>query len=499
MRLRSASLPWLVAHDLTLNWRRFLDMFGRLAPGATWAACLAGIVALHLLAWPIAVWLVRLKLESGPGGLPSAAIPIVCVLAWMAAQGLLGTARVLQERGGMDLLLASPVPSRLVLASRLTSIAASSFGSVALLVLPVANMGAVLDGPAWLAVYPTLLALALIGTSGGVAVAIGLFLWCDPRRARPIAQLCAAFIGGAFLLALQIAAMLPAAKRSAIADTFADSPVVSLLQPAVAAANGDLPALLGITTFATALFAAAIVSLSASFLRASLRTAGAPAGMGASRAGGRRFLQFGSGLAQTMRRKEWRLLCRDHSVFAQLALQIVYTVPLAVVLLRSVDNFPVAAALAPTIVVIAAQVAASLAWVTVSGEDAPELIASAPVRRAEVELAKLTAIGAPVLVILALPLAGLALLSPFVALLAALFAAAAGISTALLNLWHPQPGNRRGMLRRHSQSKLMALLEHLLALLWAVAIVVAIMGSAWAILPIALVALLLAACRPATE
>jgi hypothetical protein len=45
----------------------------------------------------------------------------------------------------------------------------------------------------------------------------------------------------------------------------------------------------------------------------------------------------------------------------------------------------------------------------------------------------------------------------------------------------------------------MALLEHLLALLWAVAIVVAIMGSVWAILPIALVALLLAACRPATE
>ena len=55
MRLRSASLPWLVAHDLTLNWRRFLDMFGRLSPGAIWAACLAGIVVLHLLAWPIAV------------------------------------------------------------------------------------------------------------------------------------------------------------------------------------------------------------------------------------------------------------------------------------------------------------------------------------------------------------------------------------------------------------------------------------------------------------
>ena len=75
---------------------------------------------------------------------------------------------------------------------------------MALLALPLANMAAILYGPAWLAVYPTLLALALIGTLGGAAVAIGLFLWCDPRRARAIAQLCAAVIGGAFLLAMQV-------------------------------------------------------------------------------------------------------------------------------------------------------------------------------------------------------------------------------------------------------------------------------------------------------
>jgi ABC-2 type transport system permease protein len=59
------------------------------------------------------------------------------------------------------------------------------------------------------------------------------------------------------------------------------------------------------------------------------------------------------------------------------------------------------------------------------------------------------------------------------------------------------PGNRRGMLRRHSQSKLMALLEHLLAMLWAVAIVLAVVGTAWALLPIGLAVLLLASCTPA--
>ncbi|HJU30678.1 MAG TPA: hypothetical protein VJ740_04460, partial [Hyphomicrobiaceae bacterium] len=167
-----------------------------------------------------------------------------------------------------------------------------------------------------------------------------------------------------------------------------------------------------------------------------------------------------------------------------------------VVLLRGVDHIPLALAVAPAIVVIAAQITASLAWITVSGEDAPELIAAAPVSRERVEMAKVTAVGLPVLAVLALPIAGLALLSPFAAVMVALFAAAASISTALLNLWHPMPGNRRGMLRRHSQSKVMALLEHLLAMLWAVATVLGLVGSAWALVPIGLANMVLLFCRP---
>ena len=206
--------------------------------------------------------------------------------------------------------------------------------------------------------------------------------------------------------------------------------------------------------------------------------------------------QFGAGVGRTLRRKEWRLLTRDPNLFSQLSLQIIYTVPLAVVLVRGLENIPLAAALAPAVVVIAAQIAASLTWIAVSGEDAPELIAAAPVGRAEVELAKITSIAVPVLVILALPFAGLLYLSPHVGMLVLLFSAGASASTALLNLWHPMPGNRRGMLRRHSQSKLMALLEHLMAMLWAIAIVFAVIGTVWAALPIGLAMLLLLSCSP---
>jgi ABC-2 type transport system permease protein len=493
MSLTSGSLAWLITHELTLNWRRFESMFGRLTPGSMWSACLAGTIVLHLLAWPIIVWLAhRFPADAGP---PVGAIPIVCVLAWMSAQGLLGTAHTLQERGSLELLLASPLPMHLIVASRLISIAASTFASVALLLLPVANMGAILHGPAWLAVYPTLIGLALVGTVVGMAVAIGLFSCLVAQRARLISQLCAACMGGAFVLAMQFLAVLPAGMRSAIGATLARCAAVAPLRPLVAAAHGELVSMIGFTAFAATLFSAAAILLSESFVRASLRAATSPTDMGTNRTSDHGSTQFGSSVAKTMRRKEWRLLVRDQSVFAQLALQIIYTAPLAVVLLRGVD-IPLATAMSPTIVVIAAQIAASLAWITVSGEDAPELIASAPVHRQEVEVAKITAIGAPVLFILALPLVGLALLAPAMALLVVLFAGAAGSSTALLNLWHPMPGNRRGMLRRHSQSKLMALLEHSFALLWAVAIFLAVLGSTWAILPIALVMLTLALLRP---
>ena len=183
-----------------------------------------------------------------------------------------------------------------------------------------------------------------------------------------------------------------------------------------------------------------------------------------------------AGPASALRRKEWRLLLRDPSLFAQLGLQIVYTIPLAVVLVRS-EALPLALALTPAIVVIAAQVAASLAWIAVSGEDAPELIASAPIGPSAADLAKLSAIAVPVVAIAGLPAAGLAFSSPSAALIAFAFAAAASASTTCLNLWHPMPASRRGMLRRHAQSKLIGLLEHLLAILWALAAVLALIGS----------------------
>ena len=177
-----------------------------------------------------------------------------------------------------------------------------------------------------------------------------------------------------------------------------------------------------------------------------------------------------------MRRKERKLIARDPWLLSQILLQVIYVLPISIVLWRSGGvTGSVEVAVAPSIVVIAAQLSGSLAWVTISGEDAPEFLASAPVTRKAVDIHKLGAIALPIGLFLALPTLALAYFSPRGAIIAAGFAAGAGASTAMLNFWRQAPAKRNMVLRRHTQSRLVALLELVLTLIWAVACAVSVM------------------------
>ena len=496
----SGSFQWLVAHDLRLNWRRFEDMMGGGAKGRALLLAVVGGLLLHALAWP-ALPLVEEHMQGGAttseSRLAIGAL-LICVASWMMAQGLFAATRTLYDRGDLDLLYGSPMAPRRILAAKTTAIALSSLGSVAMLALPVANVGAIRLGPHWLAVYPTLAGIALLATATALAATVGLFHALGPQRARLYAQMGGALIGGAFVLGAQIVALLPDDVRQAITHMLAPVPGVDrglfsrVVWLPVDAMTGDVRAMLLLALAGIAAFVVAAAGLGDRFARASLDASSSPhRGVIGSRV---RPVRFRTGPARALRRKEWRLLMRDPSLFAQLGLQIVYTIPLAVVLVRS-GSLPIALALTPAIVVIAAQVAASLAWIAVSGEDAPELIACAPVSARSVDLAKLSAITLPVVLIAGAPIAGLGLISLKAAGTALLFAAGASASTALLNLWHPMPANRRGMLRRHAQSKLVGLIEHVLAILWGVGAVLALAGTGLWPVPVLLAACVLAYSR----
>jgi ABC-2 type transport system permease protein len=503
MSPRPGTFLWLLCHDLTLNWRRFTDLFGRFGgPGAIIVGLGAAMLA-HLIAWPL-VLLAFASLdrfiESGAHIAGGAAV-LFSIFAWMIAQGLLGASRTLHDRADLDLLLASPLSPRIVFAARVLALAASSFGSVGLLLLPIANTGALLGRPGWLVVYPILLSLAVAGTAAGVIAAMAVYHYAGPRRARLIAQLTATAVAGGFVLSAQVWAILPDWARASVRGLLeriglgpgSDGGLVSL---GLAAMQGEPKSLVLLMVSALLLITVAILVLSGPFHRLSLAAAGAPSPAGAGD-DNTAWPRFSAGVGSALRRKEWLLLMRDPSLFAQLSLQIIYTVPLAIVLARSGHGIPLGLAVSPALVVIAAQITASLAWLTVSGEDAPELIATAPAPRGYVEWAKLSAIAVPVAVILALPLAGLAYMEPQTALATGLLSVGAAASTAMLNFWHPMPGHRRGMLRRHSQSKLIGLAEHGLALLWALATVLVLLRTPVAVIPIFAVAGLLAAMSPA--
>jgi ABC-2 type transport system permease protein len=158
-------------------------------------------------------------------------------------------------------------------------------------------------------------------------------------------------------------------------------------------------------------------------------------------------------------RKELRLLWRDPVLLSQIGLQLVYLIPLAVVLLRPYYHGGASLtlqALAPALTLLSSALAGSLIWITVSAEDAPDLVASAPIAPTAVERGKISAALLPVAALMAIPLVFLLFKAPLAGLWALGGCVAAAICSALIGLWRRTPGSRRDFFRRRAQGTLMS-------------------------------------------
>ena len=99
----------------------------------------------------------------------------------------------------------------------------------------------------------------------------------------------------------------------------------------------------------------------------------------------------------TLRRKEWALLRRDPWLLSQTLMQILYLLPPALLLwLNFGNNVSALLVMVPVLVMASGQLAGGLAWIAVSGEDAPDLVASAPISLRAVLSAKIEAVLAAV-------------------------------------------------------------------------------------------------------
>lgn len=481
-----------VLHDLKLSARGFASMFGPATPATVLALLLFLLAGLHAAAWPVAGWLIAV--EDGPDGAAALAgylgAGAVLILPWMTAQSMTALTRMLFDRSDLELVLSSPVAPLSFLAARVSSIAVDSIATVGLIVLPLADVAALRGHGHWLALYPALIAAGLLGTGLGVTLGMGLFLATGPRRARLMSQIAATAVGASFVLGAQVVALLPSPMRAAVLGALAGGgrggDLRALIGTPVCAAEGDPAALLGFALAGLSAFAAACALFGARFGEAALVAAGTPAN---GRALADRAALFGRSAASALRVKERRVVWRDPWLMSQLVLQAAYTMPVAIILWRhGGPTGTIGAAFTPALVVIAAQLAGALSWTALSAEDAPDFLATAPLTRSAVEQGKIAAIAHPIALILALPLAALALASPWAGSCALVFGAGAIASAALANLWSQTPSRRSLVLRRHAQSKLAGLMEHLVSILWAVAAAIAVIGSWAAVVPVAAVA-----------
>src|SRR5690606_34984735 len=97
--------------------------------------------------------------------------------------------------------------------------------------------------------------------------------------------------------------------------------------------------------------------------------------------------------ARALRRKEWILLRRDPWLVSQTLTQLLFLVPPALLLVRNFqDSTGVSVVVTMVLVTVGGQLAGALAWLAISGEDAPDLVATAPVARSAVTRAKVEAV-----------------------------------------------------------------------------------------------------------
>jgi ABC-2 type transport system permease protein len=475
MSAAPASLAWFARHELTLAWRDLLAMLtgGSRARGFGVAIFLAAVaVVLHLLAFGVvARW--------AAGGIGSDAQSLVMLtgtglLFWtvMLSQALEAVTRIYYGRSDLDLVLSSPSSPQRLFAVRAGSVMLTSVLFTGLLASPLINMLALFDGQRWLAAYGVLIAMGANSTALSVGITMALFRLVGPRQTRFISQIVAAIIGAGFVIGVQAGAILyygdfsrfALFQSQAIID--AAPAIDSVLWLPAKAAMGDPQALFVMLATGAVALGLAILLSARSYAGLAISAAGLNHVASQRRPSAHAFRPASQ--RHVLRLKEWRLLQRDPWLLSQTLMQILYLVPPALLLWMnwgdSAGSFVV---VVPVLVMAAGQLAGGLSWLAISGEDAHDLVATAPVHPRAVLLAKIEAVLTVIAVVLLPLLFLMALSAPYAALVTALCAALSAGSATAIQLWFRVIAKRSMFRRRQVASRAATLSEAFASIMWA--------------------------------
>jgi ABC-2 type transport system permease protein len=162
------------------------------------------------------------------------------------------------------------------------------------------------------------------------------------------------------------------------------------------------------------------------------------------------------------------LLRRDPWLVSQSLMQLLYLVPPAVMLWRSFSDSSVAIMLiTPVVVMAAGQLAGGLGWLTISGEDAPDLVVTAPLQTSRVIRAKIEVVLIAIGVLFAPLIMALVYASLLQAAVTAIGVIIAAASATAIQLWFRVQARRSQFRRRQTSSRLATFAEAFSSIGWA--------------------------------
>jgi ABC-2 type transport system permease protein len=503
----AGSTLWLLRHELRMTWRALTGKRG--APGrfrTIWLTAILPVILLLAAGLPLGFALRHVQVPILPISVAIAALVVVSLFTLMLSQTLSAAVDTLYERADLDLLFSSPMQPRRVLTVRFLAVAFNVFALFGMITAPILLPSVVMGHPGWLALEPVLFAVALASTGAGLLIAASLFRLIGPRRTRTVGQVLAAITGATFFMIGQgynILGKHKSASAWAAMMQIADDPRFHAPPgfdwPLRAMLGEPLP-LLGVIAVGAGVFLIANQLLGARFAADAAAAAGVGTGPRKTRAAGRS--RFAADAFRATLTKELRLIARDPALISQVLLRVLYIFPLGFVLLRQAGEGQSLAlpGSAGALALIAGQITGSLAWITVSAEDAPDLLSCAPTPVRTLRRAKVLAAILPVAVLLAPFLIPLIVMAPLAGVAAIVGCAASMGMSALLNVWWQKPGKRAEFRRRRSASWMVTLVEILLGILIAAATALVAAGYAlWALIPAAAAALGLLLLRRSDE
>ncbi|QPF84436.1 permease [Bradyrhizobium genosp. L] len=468
----AAPLSWFARHEFRLAWREWLAMMtgGRRRRNRAVIGLLIFAAVLHLPAYAVVGRFADLQFPLDPSSLIVLTSTIFLSWALILSQAIESVTRVFYARADLDLIMSSPAKLTNIFSIRIAAIALTVSSMALLLSAPFIDVLAYLGGARWLTGFGVVIAIGLSAAATAIALTVWLFRVIGPARTRLVAQIVSAIIGAGFVIALQVVAVLSYGTLSRFAFLTSDTAARiapgpdSLVWWPARAALGQLDVMLLLVAIGLLMLGLVMAVFAPRFADTVASVAANPA---TTTRGRTRAFHVGS-RSQALRRKEFLLLRRDPWLLSQSLMQMLYLVPPALMLWKSFSDSSTAIVLiTPVIVMAAGQLAGGLAWLTISGEDAADLVATAPLPPARVIRAKIEVVLMAIALVFAPLVIALAFASLGQAAVTAISVIIATASAAAIQLWFRAQAKRSQFRRRQTSSRVATIAEAFCSIGWA--------------------------------